>query len=206
LKRAAADGVYQGVGSAKEAPLRAPVLAFTLLLCGSSLAAPISQDYLCVQGHEQDATTKLQTFIRQAVVDFFNRRRIAINSSTLQINLSSSTQPGADGPPYISFTGGAAGGTSGLAASSTAGTVTAQDGTKFNVLLSSGSDTQDAAEYRVVSTQRGFDREGNAIRRHCTLKLFNLGEGEGTESLLIVNAASGHALGSIRLPARISLY
>lgn len=186
--------------------MRAPALALTLLLCGSALAAPISQDYLCVQGHEQDAAKKLQTFIRQAIIDFFKERRIAINSTTLQINLSSSTQPGTDGPAYISFTGGAGAGSSGLAASSVAGTVAAQDGTKFNVLLSSGSDTQDAAEYRVVSAQRGFDREGNAIGRHCALKLFNSGAGEGTESLLVVNAASGHALGRIRLPARISVY
>lgn len=186
--------------------MRAPVLVFTLLLCGPALAAPVSQDYLCVQGHEQDATNKLQTYIRQAVVDFFRRRRIAINSSTLQVNLTNSTQSGADVPPYISFTGSAAAGSSGLAASAVAGTVAAQDGTKFNVLLSSGSDTQGTAEYRVVSTQRGFDREGNAIGRHCTLKLFNSGAFEATESLLIVNAASGHTLGLIRLPARISLY
>jgi hypothetical protein len=186
--------------------LRAPALVFTLLLCGPALAAPVSQDYLCVQGHEQDATNKVQTYIRQAVVDFFRRRRIAINSSTLQINLTNSTQSGADVPPYISFTGSVAAGSSGPAASAVAGTVAAQDGTKFNVLLSSGSDTQGTAEYRVVSTQRGFDREGNAIGRHCTLKLFNSGAFEATESLLIVNAASGHTLGLIRLPARISLY
>jgi hypothetical protein len=190
-----------------EAPLRAPVLAFTLLLCGSSLAAPVGQAYLCVHGHEQDATTKLQTFVRQSVVDFFRSRRIAINSTTLQITLSSGTQAGMDGPPYLSFSGGApAGGDSALAASSVAGTVAAQDGTKFNVLLSSGSDTQDSADYRVVSTQRGFDREGNAIGQHCGLKLFNSGASGATESLLIVNAASGHTLGLIRLPASISLY
>jgi hypothetical protein len=186
--------------------LRAPVLVFTVLLCGPAVAAPVSQGYLCVQGHEQDATNKLQTFVRQAVVDFFKNRRIAINSSTLQINLSSSTQPGADGPSYIAFTGSAAAGSSATGTPSIAGTVAAQDGTKFNVLLSSGSDTQDAANYRVVSTQRGFDREGNAIGRHCALKLFNSGASEGTESLLIVNATSGHALGLIRLPSSMSLY
>jgi hypothetical protein len=186
--------------------LRTPVLAFMLLFCSPALAAPVSQDYLCVQGHEQDATNKLQTYIRQAVVDFFKRRKIAINSSTLQINLTNSTQSGGDSPPYISFTGSAPTGSSGLAASAVAGTVAAPDGTKFNVLLSSGSDTQETAEYRVVSLQRGFDREGNAIGRHCALKLFNSGAFEATESLLIINAASGHTLGLIRLPARISLY
>jgi hypothetical protein len=187
--------------------LRATVWVSTLFLCGSSLAAPISQDYLCIQGHEQDATNKLQTFVRQAVADFFKARRISINSSTLQVNLTSGTQTGMDGPAYVSFTGSApAGGSSTLAAPSIAGTAAAQDGTKFNVLLSSGSDTQAAANYRVVSEQRGFDREGNAIGRHCALKLFNSGAIESTESLLIVNAASGHTLGLIRLPASISLY
>jgi hypothetical protein len=186
--------------------LRATVLLFTLFLCGSALAAPVAQDYLCIQGHEQDATTKLQTYIRQGVIDFFKDRRIAINPTTLQINLGSGTQTGADTPPYVAFTGGAGAGSSTLAGSSIAGTVAAQDGTKFNVLLSSGSDTQDSAEYRIVSTQRGFDREGNAIGAHCSLKLFNSGDSGATASLLIVNATSGHALGLMRLPARISLY
>ena len=191
----------------EEAPLRAPVVVFTLLLGSSALAGPVGQDYLCVQGHEQDATNKLQTFVRQAVVDFFKGRRIEINSSTLQVNLTSGTQAGMEGPPYISFTGSApAGGNSALGAPSIAGTLAAQDGTKFNVLLSSGSDTQDSAEYRVVSTQRGFDREGNAVERHCALKLFSAGDTGATESLLIVNAVSGHTLGLIRLPASISLY
>jgi hypothetical protein len=179
-------------------------LAFSLLLCTSSLAAPVSQSYLCFQGHEQEATTKLQTFVKQAVTDFFKDRKIAIDSSSLQINLSSSTRPGYDAPSFVSFTGGASG--TSAAASSVAATVAAQDGTKFSVLLSSGSDNQDAAEYRVVSTQQGFDREGNAIHQHCSLRLFNSGDGQATENLLIINAASGHVLGSIRLPSRISLY
>jgi hypothetical protein len=184
-------------------PLRA--LAFLLLFCASSLAAPVSQSYLCVQGHEQEATAKLQTFVKQAVINFFENRKIAIDSSSLQINLSSTTRSGYDAPSFVSFNG-AASSTSPLAASSVAATVAAQDGTKFNVLLSSGSGNQDAAEYRVVSTQQGFDREGNAIHQHCTLTLFNSGDGEATETLLIANAASGHVLGLVHLPSRISLY
>lgn len=177
-----------------------------LLFCGSSLAAPISQDYLCVQGHEQEATTKLQTFIKQAVTDFFEDRGIAINASTLQASLNGSTQSGGDTPAYFSFTGNTAAGSSALTASSIAATVTAEDGTKFNVLLSSGSSDQDSAEYRIMRTQRGFDREGNAVGPHCTLRLFNSGDIEATESLMIVNAASGHAIGRIPLPYNITLY
>jgi hypothetical protein len=174
-------------------PLLLRTLAFSLLLCYPSLAAPISQSYLCVQGHEQEATTKLQTFVKQAVINFFKDRKIAIDSSSLQVNLSSGTRSGYDAPSSVSFTGGATS-ASPLAASSVAATVAAQDGTKFNVLISSGSDSQDAAEYRVVSTQQGFDREGNAIHQHCALRLFNSGDGEATENLLVINATSGHAL------------
>jgi hypothetical protein len=181
-------------------------LFFWLLSCTCSLAAPVSQAYLCVQGHEQDATTKMQTFIRQAVTEFFKDRRIAINPTTLQINLGNSTQAGADAPAYLSFTGNAPAGSSALTASSVAATVAAQDGTKFNVLLSSGSDNQDAAEYRIIRTQRGFDREGNAVGQHCTLRLFSSGDIEATKGLLVVNAASGHPLGRIRLPSVITLY
>jgi hypothetical protein len=77
---------------------------------------------------------------------------------------------------------------------------------KFNVLFSSGSNDQDSAEYRITRTQRGFDREGNAIGQHCALNLFNSGDSEATENLLIVNAASGHPLGSVYLPSYISVY
>lgn len=179
-------------------------LFFWLLSCSCALAAPVSQDYLCIQGHEQAATTKLQTYLKQAVSDFFEDRRIAVNPSTLQINISESTQTGGDMPPFVSFTGAA--GTSAQTASSVAATVAAPDGTKFNVLLSSGSDQQDSAEYQVVRTQRGFNKEGNAIDEQCTLKLFNSGDMEATGSLLVVNAVSGHPLGRIRLPSRISVY
>jgi hypothetical protein len=177
-----------------------------LVLCGTSMAAPVSQDYLCVQGHEQAATTKLQASVKAAITDFFEDRRIAINPSTLQVNLNGSTQSGGDSPPYFSFTGNTGAGGTAFTASSTAATVTAQDGTKFNVLLSSGSDDQDAAEYRILRTERGFDKEGNAVGPHCTLRLFNSGDIEATESLMIVNAASGHPIGRIRLPYTIALY
>jgi hypothetical protein len=182
----------------------ARVIAFSLFLCGSSLAAPVSRNYLCVQGHEQEAANKLQAFVRQAVTDFFKDRRIAVNPATLQVNLSSSIQTGYDAAPYIAFTGTSAG--TAVHTSSVAATIAAQDGTKFNVLLSSGSDNQDAAEYRAISTQRGFDREGNAIQQHCTLKLFNSDDSEATKNLLVINAGSGHALGLIRLVPQISLY
>jgi hypothetical protein len=175
-----------------------------LLLCGPVFAAPISENYLCVQGHEQEATTKLQGIIKEAIINFFRDRSIAINASTLQIRLTSSTQTGTSLPPYISFTGNA--GSSGLTSSSLAATVAAQDGTKFNVLLSAGSNDQDSAEYRIIRTQRGYDREGNAVDQHCTLNLFDSGDSEATRSLLIVNASSGHVLGSLHLPARIPLY
>jgi hypothetical protein len=175
-----------------------------LLLCGPLLAAPVSEDYPCVQGHEQAATTKLQAFVKEAITNFFRNRNIPINPSTLQISFNARTQGGTDSPAYFSFTGNA--GTSGLAASSLAGTVAAQDGTKFNILLSSGSNDQDAAEYRIIRTESGFNREGNAIAPHCRLRLFNSGDIESTKTLLVVNAASGHALGLIRLPAVISLY
>jgi hypothetical protein len=175
-----------------------------LILCGPAFGAPISENYLCVQGHEQEATTKLQSIVKDAIINFFRDRNIAINASTVKINLASSTLTGTSLPPYLSFTGNA--GSSGLTSSSLAATVTGQDGTKFNILLSSGSNDQDSAEYRIIRTQRGFDREGNAVDQHCMLDLFDSGDSEATRTMLIVNAGSGHVLGSIHLPARISLY
>jgi len=179
-------------------------ILFCLLLCGSLVAAPVSKDYLCVQGHEQDATAKLQTLIKDAIARFFQDRNIAINSSSLQVTLTMSTLPGTNTPPYVSFTGNP--NNSAAGASSVAATVTAQDGTKFTALLSSGSDNQNAAEYLAMRTQRGFDKEGNAVDEHCTLKLFNAGDTMATENLLIVNANSGHTVGLTHLPRQFSLY
>ncbi|HLH95085.1 MAG TPA: hypothetical protein VKW08_08200 [Xanthobacteraceae bacterium] len=182
--------------------MRTIVLA---MMVGTSMSAPVSHSYLCVQGHEQDAVTKLQMFIKNAVTSFFKDRKIAIDPPTLQINISSSTQAGWESPPYLSFSGSAA--ASAIAGASSIGaTVAAQDGTKFNVLFSSGSGEQNAAEYRIQGTQQGFDKEGNAIHPHCTLQLFNSGDDAATKSLLVINATSGHTLGLIRLPSRISLY
>ncbi len=76
----------------------------------------------------------------------------------------------------------------------------------FSQALRSGLTNQDTAEYRIIRTQRGFDWEGNAIDQHCTLNLFDSGDSEATESLLIVNASSGHVLGPVHLPAHIPLY
>jgi hypothetical protein len=222
----------------------------------------VSSNYTCVQGHEQEATNKLQAYIKRAIIKFFRSRRIAINPSTLQVNVGLTIQTGADTRPYVAFTGSAGagsaanqgagalavpgaagapraagapgaaanpggvvaempggavaanplGGTNGYAGgglglgSAPAATVTAEDGTRFDVLFSSGSDTQDAGEYRILASQRGFTREGNPIGRHCRLRLFESGDFDATRSLLVINASSGHALGLIRLPAVIWVY
>lgn len=240
-------------------------LIILLLLCTTCAAAPVSSDYTCVQAHEQEATGKMQDYIKRAVTSFFRARRIAIDPSTLQVNVSVAMQTGMGTRPYVAFTGsagagfaanlgagapGAAGGgaaipgaaatpgAAGAAArggaipgaaipgaaangaayppggatgygglgSAPAATVTAKDGTRFEVLFSSGSDVQDAGEYRIIATQRGFSREGNPIGGHCRLRLFQSGDFDATSNLLIINASSGHTLGLIRLPSEILVY
>jgi hypothetical protein len=177
-------------------------IMFLFLLSGASFAASVTSHYTCVQGHEQEATAKLQAFGTQALTNFFREKNIEINPSSLQFGVAVNTQEDFNGKPYVAFAGNAGG----LGGSSIGGTVAAKDGTKFNVLFSSGSDEQNAAQYRAVGTQTEFDREGNAKNRHCQLKLFNSGDGNGTKNLLVLNASSGHVLGLIPLPAQIALY
>jgi hypothetical protein len=185
-----------------EDPLRAMFLL--LLLSSSTFAASVSSSYTCVQGHEKEATAKLQAFGIQALKDFFKNRNIEINQSTLKFNVNLTTQTDSSGIPYVAFTGSAGG--SNFTGTALAGAVAADDGTKFDVLFSSGSDSQDNAEYRIITTQSGFDREGNPIDRHCRLKLFVSGDSEASETLLVLNAGSGHILGLIPLPAQLPLY
>lgn len=185
--------------------IRLRAVFLVLLLTSPSLAASVSSSYTCVQGHEQQATAKLQAFGVQALKDFFKNRNIDINESTIKFSVTLSTQTDSNGAPYIAFTGNVGGGT-GLGGSAIAGTVAASDGTKFNVLFSSGSDNQDNGEYRILTTQSGFDREGNPIDRHCRLKLFDAGDSEASKTLLVLNAGSGHVLGLIPLPQQLSLY
>jgi hypothetical protein len=139
-------------------------------------------------------------------VNFFKKKNIGIDQSTLQFSVNVTTENEYSGVPYVSFSGNADGGSGAYASSSAAGTIAAKDGTKFNVLFSSGSDSQDKGEYRLVASQISFDREGNPINGHCRLKLFNSGDSDATKSLLVLNANSGHILGLIPLPAEISLY
>jgi hypothetical protein len=124
----------------------------------------------------------LQAFATETLTQFFRNRNIEINPSALQFNVGLTTQTDVDGAPYVAFTGNASGG-SGLTGSAIAGTVAAKDGTKFNVLFSSGSDNQDRAQYWIVGS-----------------------DAEATRSLLVINAGSGHILGLIALPAQIPLY
>jgi hypothetical protein len=187
----------------RRACLRAIILL--LLLSGPSFAASVTSHYTCVQGHEQEATAKLQAFGTQALTNFFRYKSIEINQSALQFSVTVTTQADIDGAPYVAFAGSAGGG-SGPIGSSIGSAVTAKDGTQFNVLFSSGSDQQNMAEYRAVGTQTGFDREGNPMNRHCRLRLFNSGDGNASKNLLVLNAGSGHVLGLIPLPAEISLY
>jgi hypothetical protein len=184
--------------------LRTTILLF--LLSSSCFAASVSSSYTCLQGHEKEAIDKLQTFGNQAIVNFFKKKNIDIDQSTLQFSVNVTAENDYSGFPYVSFSGNTSGGSEAYASSSAAGTVAAKDGTKFNVLFSSGSDSQDKGEYRLVASQTRFDREGNPINGHCRLKLFNSGDGDATKSLLVLNASSGHILGLIPLPAEISLY
>jgi hypothetical protein len=183
--------------------LRTIILLF--LFSGSSFAASVTSHYTCFQGREQEATAKLQAFGTKALANFFRQKNIEINASTLRFSVALTTQADIDGAPYVAFAGNA-GGDSGPSGSSIGGMVAAKDGTKFNVLFSSGSDEQNAAQYRAVGTQTGFDREGNPMNRHCRLKLFNSGDGNGTKNLIVLNADSGHVLGLIPLPVQIPLY
>lgn len=175
-----------------------------LLLSSPTFAASVNNGYTCVQGHEKEATAKMQAFGIQALKDFFKNRNIDINEPTLKFGVRLTIQTDTSGPPYVAFTGDAGG--SNLTGAALAGTVAANDGTKFNVLFSSGSDNQDSGEYRIVATQKGFDREGNPIDRHCGLKLFDSGDAEASKTLLVLNAGSGHILGLIPLPSQLPLY
>lgn len=113
--------------------------------------------------------------------------------------------PGSAGSA-AAYVGGGFGLGLGMGGSAPAATLTAKDGTRFEILFSSGSDIQDTGAYRVNATQRGFTREGNPIGRHCRLRLFRPGDFNATRTLLVINANSGHTLGLIPLPSQISVY
>ena len=176
---------------------------FLLLWCGPSLATPVSSSYTCLQGHESQATAKMQSAVTESISKFFKERRIEVNQPAAQISVNLTFQTDGNDRPYAAFTGNSGGAGS---AASAVGTVIAKDGTKFNVLFSSGSDEQTSGEYRIISLQSGFDREGNALNRRCRLELFISDDGDGSKTLLVLNASSGHIIGLIALPHRIELY
>ncbi len=90
------------------------------------------------------------------------------------------------------------------------GLIETESGTRLTVAFNNGEDSQadrDQALYIPVSTQDGFDREGNAINQHCELRLtFPADDLRAANTLWISNEKSGRILLSIPLPRVIQAF
>jgi hypothetical protein len=110
-------GVKIGMDRCTKSTLRTAVLFF--LLTSSCFAASVSSRYTCLEGHEKEAIDKLQTFGNQAVLNFFKKKNIDVDSSTLQFMVNLTTETNYGGAPYVSFSGNVGGASSGAYTSST---------------------------------------------------------------------------------------
>ena len=85
--------------------------------------------------------------------------------------------------------------------------VESRAGTKFKVYYTGPFGPSAAAYYDIVDSHKGYDREGNEIAGHCSLKLANASwlTSYGT-SAEVINATSGKVMGQFPIPGKIDLY
>jgi hypothetical protein len=150
----------------------------------------------CLDGHEAIAAQKLTEILSYGVSVVFKKKKIAFDPSKIALSISATTFD-SDNTTYGAF-------------NVTGGTLVSASGTQFYLDFSGsdndGADGQYLATYLPILTSKGFDKEGNPINPHCTLKLDQAFIANIAESFIIQNSSSGKIIGRVALPPKITLY
>ena len=155
-----------------------------------------SASITCLDGHETAAAQKLTEILSYGVSVVFKKKKIAFDPSKIALSISASTFD-SDNTTYGGF-------------NVTGGSLVSASGTQFYLDFSGsdndGADGQYLATYLPILTSKGFDKEGNPINPHCTLKLDQAFIANIAESFIIQNSRSGKIIGRVALPPKIILY
>jgi hypothetical protein len=170
-------------------------LFFSILVIGlipkTSLAS-----ITCMDGHEEVAAQKLTEILSYGVKVILKNKKIAFDPAKIALAINGSTFD-SDNTTYGSF-------------NATSGSLVSNSGTKLYLDFSGsdndGADGQYLATYLPILTSKGFDKEGNPINPHCTLKLDQAFIANIAESFIIQNSSSGKIIGRVALPVKITLY
>lgn len=161
----------------------------------NSFAAPAT----CLEGSEELGSQKMLALIKQGLLDQFKKLKIAVNQESLQLKGSFSTHSERNFNDTETTNRGMF--------SLDDGKIFSAAGTEFELVLNGADDLGTYyAFYLPVAKNSGYDREGNPINPHCTLKADNPFVSNVASSVAIRNARSGKVIGSMSIPSLVSIY
>ena len=177
------------------------------IVFASIMALPLSSfaasTITCLDGHEAAANQKMQTVVKQEVVTLFKQKGIAFDPATIVLDFDVIVTDNSNVSPDSPTSYGQFVVKSG-SFSSTAGTPFSVD---YSGSYQDGKYGQYPAFYQPVLTSKGYDKEGNPIDPHCTLKHADyVGYANEAEWIEVTNSRSGKLIGKMNLPSSVSVY
>lgn len=164
-----------------------------------ALLLPLTAHANCADVHPELITPKLNAAVHQQISDLFRRKGIAIQSQNIVPDFAST-----------GFSTNFCDPTGKYVVINPSADIASDSGTKF--YLEERGPAWDGINpgfitvYLAVLTSKGFDKEGNPINPHCTLKLAEPDISDYATTYVIRNSGSGVTIGSLPLPASVSLY
>ena len=171
------------------------ILAIALLA-----TAPVAAFANCADNHDDLTGPKMNAAVQQGILGLFKKKGISLDSAKVALTFTTtgfSTNFEDPTGKYVVINGG--------------GELVSASGTKFYVDIGGPAQPDDRnygyiIVYEAVLTSNGFDKEGNAINPHCTLRLAEPDISNYATSYSVKNATTDVVIGSLPLPARLSLY
>lgn len=173
-------------------------MVFTCLLFFQTAGAATTN---CMNGFEDKAGQVISNSVTASLIDFFKSKKIPIDPSEISVQAAGGyifdqDRDNAPGKKYGSF-------------SILDTNIVSLSGTKFRIYFSGPSPWQSSPFYNIVGQNEGFDREGNPINGHCSLRISRPSDSSDDNyatSIEVRNASSEKVIGSFALPAKIQLY
>lgn len=172
-------------------------ILFTCLLFLQTAGAATAN---CMNGFEDKAGQVISNLVTANLIDFFRSKKIQIDPSKISVQAAGGyvfdqDRENVPGKKFGSF-------------EIMDANIVSLSGTKFRIYFTGPSPWQSSPFYNILEQNEGFDREGNPINGHCSLRISRPSDGSDNYATAIEvrNASSEKVLGSFALPAKIQLY
>ena len=178
---------------------------FSILLCIGLLNLAVTAHAItCYDSVMRQAGPLMNQAMIKSMQDFFKRKGIELNAASLNLKIES-------GRTYFKVDQNDPRSEVELADFSIdrnhGPSVESVSGTKFDVIYSGPFGRSSWSYYKIISSNKGFDREGNPVAGHCSLKLAQASNFTSYGMVAEVeNLNSGKVIGQFSLPAKLDLY